>query len=296
MIYSRSIPFVLFALFGTGLTQSVNGFNFNKPTGGPPGSYFAAGSSIPVTALQSAAATASTAVPDGTYPINRENGAQEVTIHSDWANFNQGAAYVWIADMDVDCDGIDYMCKEDADGLNQTNFGALAAYEVPFFVIPDRFGTQYAKQLPGNNIGAVICDGKMFYGVYGDSNGATPQVIGEASWLMARTCFPNDNLNGNNGHGDADVTYIIFTGNNSVLPSSALNTSYVTNFSILRSMGDRLVTSLAQNLGLPYWRLLSEKKIVLVPLARPSMAVKWSGKVGNARMSDCDLVAMGDLI
>lgn len=46
----------------------------------------------------------------------------------------------------------------------------------------------------------------MFYGVYGDSNGATPQVIGEASWLMARTCFPNDNLNGNNGHGDADVT------------------------------------------------------------------------------------------
>ena len=23
----------------------------------------------------------------------------------------QGAAFVWIADMDVDCDGIDYKCK-----------------------------------------------------------------------------------------------------------------------------------------------------------------------------------------
>jgi chitosanase len=42
------------------------------------------------------------------------------------------------------------------DGQHQTNFGALAAYEVPFFVIPDRFGTKYAKQLPGNNVGAVI--------------------------------------------------------------------------------------------------------------------------------------------
>lgn len=46
----------------------------------------------------------------------------------------------------------------------------------------------------------------MFYGIYGDSDGDSPQVIGEASWLMARTCFPNDDLNGNSGHGDADVT------------------------------------------------------------------------------------------
>lgn len=46
----------------------------------------------------------------------------------------------------------------------------------------------------------------MFYGIYGDSDGDTPQVIGEASWLMARTCFPNDDLNGNSGHGDVDVT------------------------------------------------------------------------------------------
>ena len=46
----------------------------------------------------------------------------------------------------------------------------------------------------------------MFYGIYGDSDGDDPEVIGEASWLMARTCFPNDNLNGNAGHGSPDVT------------------------------------------------------------------------------------------
>lgn len=49
-------------------------------------------------------------------------------------------------------------------------------------------------------------DGKMFYGIYGDSDGDDPEVIGEASWLMARTCFPNDDLNGNAGHGSVDVT------------------------------------------------------------------------------------------
>ncbi|CAG8325146.1 unnamed protein product [Penicillium nalgiovense] len=106
-------------------------------------------------------------------------------------------------------------------GQHQTNFGALAAYEVPFFVIPDRFGTKYAKQLPGNN---------MFYGIYGDSDGDTPQVIGEASWLMARICFPDDEWQ--------------------QCPCSALNKNYVTNFSTLRPMGDKLMTALAKNLKL----------------------------------------------
>ena len=89
MAYRRSIPFALLALFGTGLTQKVNGPDFNKPDGGPPGSYFAAGSSIPVAALQSAAAKASTPVPDGTYAINNDKGAKKVTIHSDWSKFDE---------------------------------------------------------------------------------------------------------------------------------------------------------------------------------------------------------------
>ncbi|KAJ5453105.1 Fungal chitosanase [Penicillium cf. griseofulvum] len=250
MTYSRSIPFALFALFGTGLSQVVKGPEFDKPTGGPPGSYFAAGSSIPVAALKSAAAQASTPAKAATYPINGDGGAKKVTIHSDWSNFSEGAAFVWTADMDVDCDGIDHTCVGNPDGQPQTNFGALAAYEVPFIVIPDTFGNTYEKVLEGNNIGAVICDGKMFYGIFGDTDGDNPEVIGEASWLMARTCFPNDDLNGNRGHEQADVTYILFTGSDSVLPSSALNKNYVTNFTTLRSMGDKLMTALAKNLKL----------------------------------------------
>lgn len=83
--------------------------------------------------------------------------------------------------MDVDCDGIDYKCKVsliflnqfislyavscadpgqssqgNPDGQSLTNFGALAAYEVPFIVIPHTFGTTYKRDLPGENIAAVI--------------------------------------------------------------------------------------------------------------------------------------------
>ena len=46
----------------------------------------------------------------------------------------------------------------------------------------------------------------MFYGILGDSNGDEPQITGEASWLMARTCFPNDSLAGDKGHTESDVT------------------------------------------------------------------------------------------
>lgn len=76
--------------------------------------------------------------------------------------------------MDVDCDGIDWQCpvgylqkgimktannllpKGNLYSQPQTNFGALAAYEVPWIVIPDKFGTTYKSVLPGNNVGAVI--------------------------------------------------------------------------------------------------------------------------------------------
>ncbi|KAJ5168561.1 uncharacterized protein N7482_004155 [Penicillium canariense] len=250
MALKPSILVASLALLGPALAQSVDGKQYDNPTAGPPASYFAAATTVPVAALHSAAAKASTAAKDATYPVNNDSGAAKSTIHSDWTNFNEGAAFVWVADMDVDCDGLDYQCKGNPDGQPQTNFGALAAYEVPFFVIPDKFGTTYQDVLPGNNVGAVICDGKMFYGIYGDSDGDDPEVIGEASWLMARTCFPNDDLNGNSGHGGVDVTYILFTGDDAVLPSSALSKNYVTNFSTLRSMGDKLITALAQNLNL----------------------------------------------
>ncbi|KAJ5752206.1 hypothetical protein N7520_009123 [Penicillium odoratum] len=287
MAFLLSALLASLALSSLTLAQSVDGSKYNNPTAGPPSSFFAAATTIPVAALKNAASTASTAAKDATYPINNGGGAAKVTIHSDWSNFNEGAAFVWVADMDVDCDGIDYKCKGNQDGQSETNFGALAAYEVPWIVIPDKFGATYQSVLPGNNIGAVICDGKMFYGIYGDSDGDDPEVIGEASWLMARTCFPNDNLNGNAGHGSVDVTYILFTGKNSVLPSSALNKNYITNFSTLRSMGDNLMSALAKNLGLSGG---SGTPTTTTTSSSPTTTCSWSGHCVGASCStenDC---------
>ena len=49
-------------------------------------------------------------------------------------------------------------------------------------------------------------NGNIFYAVFADTDGDSPEEIGEASWLMARTCFPTEDLNGNSGHSKADVT------------------------------------------------------------------------------------------
>lgn len=51
-----------------------------------------------------------------------------------------------------------------------------------------------------------LSNGKLYYGVFGDTDGDTPEEIGEASWLMANTCFSSEGLNGGKGHTDADVT------------------------------------------------------------------------------------------
>lgn len=90
----------------------------------------------------------------------------------------------------------------------------------------------------------------MFYAILGDTNGNNPQVTGEASLLLARSCFPKDNLSGDSGHEEMDVTYILYTGPEAVLPQSAHNDKYITDFDKLRSMGDHLTTSLSANLGI----------------------------------------------
>lgn len=168
------------------------------------------------------------------------------------------------------------------DGQPRTNWGTLSAYEVPYVVIPDRYLQAHRDDLPGNNVAAVIwytppplpltslvgnilkqgSNGNMFYGILGDSDSDHPQVIGEASWLMARTCFPDDGLAGDVGHQEADVTCmslsllskandvdIVFLGEKAVLPDSAVGERYLTNFGKLRAMGNKLVKKLASNVG-----------------------------------------------
>jgi chitosanase len=116
--------------------------------------------------------------------------------------------------MDIDCDGIDWQCPYDPsrmtltdsgnpDGQPGTDWGNLSAYNVPYIVVPNS-AVDYLK-IPQNALSVVICAGQMFYAILGDTNGDTPQVIGEASWLMGQTCFPQDGLNGGKGHRDPNV-------------------------------------------------------------------------------------------
>jgi chitosanase len=117
--------------------------------------------------------------------------------------------------MNIDCDGVDFKCPYDphdcgsnsrgGDGSSQpqTDFGALDARVVPWIVIPNQ--AFQSQKIPPNAVSAAVCNGKIFYGIMGDTNGANPETIGEASLLMGETCFPNDHLSGGTGHDGVDV-------------------------------------------------------------------------------------------
>ncbi|KAL4877492.1 fungal chitosanase of glycosyl hydrolase group 75-domain-containing protein [Aspergillus karnatakaensis] len=196
-----------------------------------PPSEFEASNAIDVAGILAASEQVTTVPPLATYPMSLANFTDKSTIYSDWAGFTAGAAFVFKADMDTDCDGLDYQCDGNADGQPLTNWGALSAFEVPFIVIPDMFLEANPAAIP-------------------DTNGNEVQVTGEASWLLARSCFPEDDLSGNRGHEAYDVTYILFTGEGAILPPEAVNENYITDFTKLRSMGEQLTTSLMANLGL----------------------------------------------
>lgn len=67
-------------------------------------------------------------------------------------------------------------------------------------------------------------------------------MIGEASISMATLCF-GTTINGNNGHGQTDVLYIAFKGNDAVPGTSAKwNAGSVNEFeSSIQSLGDKLI-------------------------------------------------------
>ena len=93
--------------------------------------------------------------------------------------------------------------RGNADGQNETTWGALSAYNVPYIVVPNSFVE--SRKIPQNALSVVICAGQMFYAILGDTNGNTPEVMGEASVLMGETCFPNADVSGAVGHDQTDV-------------------------------------------------------------------------------------------
>ncbi|KAJ7314335.1 fungal chitosanase of glycosyl hydrolase group 75-domain-containing protein [Mycena albidolilacea] len=166
------------------------------------------------------------------FPHNSASSA-DVEIFGDWASLPGVSAIHFFADMDVDCDGV-AGCSDDPSGQSSTSFGHLDAAQVPYFVLPADFVAAHADLIQPNAVGAIVCGGQMVYGIFGDTNGATPEVIGEGSLLLAQTCFPEEGLNANNGHTPLDVLYIVF--GNAVAPNVADSTIDIAG---LKAVGDQ---------------------------------------------------------
>ncbi|KAF7303644.1 Endo-chitosanase [Mycena indigotica] len=206
-------------------------------------SSFAADTGINVAGLYTAAQN-SRSKTLASYPTTPQRKTYS-NIYGDWLNLTGSvSAFHFIADMDVDCDGPKANCKGNRDGQSETSFGALDATKVPYFVLPERFTKDYKSLLMHNALGAIICNGKMFYGIYGDQDADSPQVIGEASILIAQTCFGNT-VDGNNAHSQADVAYIVF---GMQVPKGVQKSSI--DLAALKSLGDSQALLLQKALGL----------------------------------------------
>ncbi|KAK1991426.1 fungal chitosanase [Colletotrichum falcatum] len=173
-----------------------------------------------------------------------------------------------LANMDVDCDGAqgggDGRCGSSTDTQSQTTFrDVLRGYNAgpqdlnaslhPYVVFgndgtksgwPTFDPTQHGVQ--PLSVMAVICNDKVVYGIWGDTNGDDgPQaMIGEASISLATACY-GDVINGNSGHDENDVLYIAFTGDDAVpgAQGAAWNASTYDDFeSSISDLGNVLLT------------------------------------------------------
>jgi len=143
--------------------------------------------------------------------------------------------------------------RGNTDGQPRTTYGNLSAYNVPYIVVPDSFATE--KKIPPNAISAVICNGQMYYAIMGDTNGNVPQVIGEASWLMGQTCFPDEDLSGGNAHSSNDVLCIIIPHRETNIDIlfykefTGVNVTDITDYPGLVTLGDQKFTELVNALN-----------------------------------------------
>jgi chitosanase len=160
--------------------------------------------------------------------------------------------------MDIDCDGANNSagdCANDPSGQGQTAFkDTVSSYGISdldanlhSYVV---FGTEsYDPQSSGLqplSVMAVVCNNQVFYGVWGDTNGF--RSTGEASIALAQLCYPNDGLNGDNGHSENDVLYIGFTSQDAVPGANGATWNAGDRHEFqdsLKEIGDKLVASLS---------------------------------------------------
>jgi hypothetical protein len=175
--------------------------------------------------LLSRAAKGCTVVSKGKYKSDDETAAN-ISI------CKAGSAFVWKADMDVDCDGIQTShCNKSVDPWyqGQTSFQTskgkwFQADLTHYYVIPlpsSRFNYKSSGIKPGS-VAAVIYKNKIVYAVFADEG--PNNIIGEASYATARDLGINPDPK--NGGTDGPVTYIVFPGK---VPSPVENNTAITN-------------------------------------------------------------------
>jgi chitosanase len=169
-----------------------------------------------------------------------------------------------LADMDIDCDGnqhgIDSRCRSSDDTQSETAFkDEVSKYgisdlraDIHPYVVLGNYGSYSPTFDPEQHgikplsVVAVVCNGKLVYGIWGDTNGDDgPPLIGESSLAVGTACF-GDSMTGNNGHEETDVLFIAFTGDHAVPGSSAdwKASSYEDFEASIKDLGDQLVASL----------------------------------------------------
>jgi hypothetical protein len=105
---------------------------------------------------------------------------------------------------------------------------------------------QLVRAIPSDACLIDIIDLRQYYGIWGDQNGSDgPPLVGEASISIGKLCFGNSITN-NNGHDQADVLYLAFTGTDAVPGKNGANWKAKTsadfqNFPQFNTIGDRLV-------------------------------------------------------
>ncbi|KAI1017712.1 hypothetical protein LB504_004010 [Fusarium proliferatum] len=157
--------------------------------------------------------------------------------------------------MDIDCDGANNhagACSNDPSGQGETAFKDT----VKKYGIPDLDANVHPYVVFGNDGASPSFDPQqhgikplsvmaVHYGIWGDTNGGTS--TGEASISLAELCFPNQGLNGDNGHGQKDVLYIAFKGDEAVPGKNGADWKAASRADFsksIRALGDKLVAKL----------------------------------------------------
>ncbi|KAI3317433.1 chitosanase [Xylariaceae sp. AK1471] len=212
---------------------------------------------------------------DGFYAL--EEGSNDFSYCGDHQS-DYGIIYLQgtggaLADMDVDCDGVqgsaadDGRCGNSGDTQSVTSFADtvrgygqgvrdLDANIHPYVVFgntgenpgytnfdPQEYGIEPLSVI------AVVCGDKLVYGIWGDENGddGDKAVIGESSISLATACF-GTGITGDNGHEETDVLYIAFQGEDAVpgADGAKWNAANFAEFEAsIEGLGDSLVAKIS---------------------------------------------------